>query len=96
MPARRKNLRLRGALLLSGLSGALLAVSFPSAGLWPAAWVALAPWLIALRLATTGGAILGSWLGGFVFYGILLYWLGLFGWSVWALACLVLSLTSLA
>jgi apolipoprotein N-acyltransferase len=88
-------MRLRGAILLCALSGGLLALSFPAAGLWFLAWVALVPWLVSLRLGSGWGAALGSLAGGFVFYGILLYWLGLFGWTVWALACLFLSLTLL-
>ncbi len=96
MPARGKTLNLRATLILCALSGALLAACFPALGLWPLAWIALVPWLVSLRLAGGGGALLGSWLGGFVFYGILLYWLGLFGWSVWALACAVLGISSLA
>ena len=99
MRPRKKTLRLRGAVLLCLLSGALLALCFPMAGrqspagLWPLAWVALVPWLIALRLSTGWGAALGSWAGGFAFYGMLLYWLWLFGWTVWAMACVALSLT---
>ncbi len=99
MRPRKKTLRLRGAVLLCLFSGALLALSFPTAGrqspagLWPLAWVALVPWLIALRLSTGWGAALGSWAGGFAFYGVLLYWLWLFGWTVWAMACVALSLT---
>jgi apolipoprotein N-acyltransferase len=95
LASRKSNLRLRGALLLCALSGALLAFAFPRPGWWPLAWVALVPWLIALRLGTGAGALLGSWLGGFVFFGVLLYWLGLFGLSVWALACLILGLVLL-
>ena len=95
MPPRRKALNLRAALILCALSGALLALCFPAPGLWPLALIALVPWLVALRLAGGGGALLGSWLGGFVFYGVLIYWLGLFGWTVWALACLLLSLSLL-
>ena len=59
-------------MILCALSGALLALCFPAPGLWPLAWVALVPWLVALRLAGGGGALLGSWLGGFVFYGVLI------------------------
>jgi apolipoprotein N-acyltransferase len=96
LASRKKNLHLRGALLLCALSGALLALCFPRPGWWPLAWVALVPWLVALRLGTGAAAILGSWLGGFVFFGVLVYWLDLFGLSVWAAACLVLSLPLLA
>jgi len=71
----------------------MLALSFPPAGLWPLAWVGLVPWLAVLRLSGPWAALAGSWLGGFVFFGALLYWLHLFGISVWFLACLLLSLT---
>ena len=40
--------------------------------------------------------MVGSWLGGFVFFGLLVYWLHLFGLSVWAAACAVLGLPLLA
>jgi apolipoprotein N-acyltransferase len=90
-----RKLRLRGALLLCGLSGALLALAFPRPGWWPLAWVALVPWLAALRLGSGWGALLGSWLGGFAFFGVLCYWLGLFGVSVWFLACAILGLALL-
>jgi len=85
-------LRLRGALILCGLSGALLALAFPRPGWWPLAWVGLVPWLVAVRLGSGWGALLGSWLGGFVFFGVLCYWLALFGVSVWFFACLVLAI----
>ncbi len=62
-------------------------------GLWQLAWFGLVPWLVALRLAGRWGSVLGSWLAGFVFFGIVLYWLWLFGWTVWALACFLLALT---
>ena len=89
----RRTLSLRGALALCALSGALLALCFPPVGLWPLAWVALVPWLAALWLAGRWGALLGSWVGGFLFFGCLLYWLNLFGASVWFLACFVLSVS---
>ena len=91
MSSRAKSIRLRGALLLCGLSGALLALAFPRPGWWPLAWVALAPWFVAVRLGSGWGAVLGSWLGGFAFFGVLCYWLGLFGVSVWFLACAILG-----
>ncbi len=92
MSRRARNLRFRGVLLLCVLSGALLALSFPRPGWWPLAWVVLVPWLVALRLGNGWGAILGSWLGGFTFFGILVYWLGLFGLSVWCITCIMLAL----
>lgn len=96
LPARGKTLHTAASLALSVLSGVLLALCFPRIGFWPLAWVGLVPWLVALRVASGRAAVLGSWLAGLAFFGILLYWLGLFGWTVWALACLALGLTYLA
>ncbi|MBN1457936.1 MAG: apolipoprotein N-acyltransferase [Armatimonadetes bacterium] len=92
MRSRKRTLTTRGSLGLCALSGGLLAASFPAPALWPLAWVALVPWLVALRLSPRWTAAAGSWLVGFIFFGALLYWLGLFGWTVWALACFILSL----
>lgn len=92
MAAHRRSLSLRWVLVLCVFSGLLLSLAFPPAGWWFLAWIALIPWLTALRLARGGAALLGSWLGGFVFFGALCYWLGLFGISVWLLACLLLGL----
>jgi apolipoprotein N-acyltransferase len=88
----RTTLSLRATIILCALSGLLLSLCFPPAGLWFLAWVALVPWLIALRLARGGAAFLGSWIGGFVFLGALCYWLYLFGVSVLVLAALALGL----
>jgi apolipoprotein N-acyltransferase len=96
LASRKNNLRLRGALLLCGVSGALLALCFPAPGWWPLAWIALVPWFVVLRRGPVGGALLGSWFGGFVFFGLLVYWLALFGLSVWFLACLMLGIALLA
>jgi len=87
-----KSLSLCGAVGLCALSGALLALCFPPAGLWFLAWVALVPWLVALRAGSRWGAAIGSWVGGFAFFGVLLYWLSLFGVSLWALGCVMLAL----
>ncbi len=86
-----RSLSLRGTLALCALSGLLLSLSFPPVGLWPLAWVALVPWLAALRGSTRLGAFLGSLVGGAVFFGFLLSWLRLFGVSVWGMAVLLLS-----
>ena len=89
---RTKPLSLYGAVGLCALSGVLLALCFPPAGLWFLAWVALVPWLVALRTGSRWGAAVGSWVGGFAFLGVLLYWLALFGLSLWALGSVALAL----
>jgi apolipoprotein N-acyltransferase len=92
-PASRpgRSLSLRGTLVLCVLSGLLLSLAFPPAGLWPLAWVALVPWIAALRTGSRFGAFLGSWLGGMAFFGALLYWLHLFGISVWLVVTILLG-----
>jgi apolipoprotein N-acyltransferase len=70
----------------------LLSLCFPPAGLWFLAWVALVPWITALRLGRGWAASLGSWVGGFVFFCSLCYWLYLFGISVLVLAGALLGL----
>src|SRR5262245_40425505 len=64
-------MRLRTALGLTTLSGALYGLAFPPIGWWPLAWVALVPFLIAVRRGSprrAGG--LGLWLGIVASYGV--------------------------
>jgi len=90
-------LSLRGTVFLCALSGVALSLCFPPAGLWFLAWVALVPWLVAARTSRGWGAtLLGSCVGGVVFFGALLYWLYLFGISVWFLASLFFGVPLLA
>ena len=69
----------------------MLFLCFPPAGWWPLAWVALVPWLVSARMSSRLGTALGSWLGGVVFFGALLYWLYLFGVSVWVMVAVLLG-----
>jgi apolipoprotein N-acyltransferase len=73
------------ALTACAASGLLLALAYPRAGLWPLAWVALAPWLAVVFAAPTPIAIIGSWLAGFAFLAALMYWVAIFGYLPWAL-----------
>jgi len=93
--ARRRagGLSTRSGILLCIISGILLSLCFPPAGLWPLAWVALVPWIVSLRLGSTFAAVAGSWLGGAAFFALLLYWLNLFGMSVWWLVAGIEALT---
>ena len=88
VPKRTTRLSLLGVLVFCGLSGLLLSLSFPPAGLWPVVWVALVPWIVAVRSGSRFSTFAGSWLAGFVFFAALLYWLHLFGLSVWLIAAL--------
>ena len=57
-------------------TGILLFLSFPGAvGLWPAAWVALVPLLVAVRNVRSAAAARLGLLAGMVHYLSLLYWI---------------------
>ncbi|HWN69258.1 MAG TPA: apolipoprotein N-acyltransferase, partial [Haliangium sp.] len=74
-------------LALSALSGALAALAFPAPGIWILAFVAWAPFLVAVgRGGVAAGAACGA-AGGFTFFAILLRFLApitLAGWLVLA------------
>ncbi len=84
---------------LSILSGVLLALAFPKWGLYPVAWVALAPILIRTRQSTPKQAFGHFLLAGWVFNSLLLYWLAtnLYwagGWAFWGYQalCVIMAL----
>lgn len=56
------------------LSAVLFRLSHPVPGWFPLAWVALAPWLIVLRVASGSQALLGSALVGLIGAGTCLSW----------------------
>lgn len=58
------------------LSVVLLALCFPPLSLWPVAFVALVPWLWALRGTTERGALWVSLVFGFLHFLTMFYWLG--------------------
>jgi len=54
----------------------LLSASFTPVDLWPLAYVALVPWLLALNGGTSRREeLLAAWLGGLLFWAVNLYWL---------------------
>jgi len=57
----------------------------PKPAIWLCAWVGLVPLLIALRGATIKQAALCGLVTGLVYYGIILYWITLFGYLPWIL-----------
>jgi len=61
-------------LLLAAASGVLLGLAFPKAGLWPLAWVGLAPLLLSLRGAGPRRGLLLGYVAGAVQSGIVFYW----------------------
>jgi len=71
------------ALLVSVGSGLATSLAFPPAGMWPIAFVTLAPWLWLLRGSRPArGALLG-FVFGLAFFGATLYWIFLFGTLAW-------------
>ncbi|MFQ5352504.1 MAG: apolipoprotein N-acyltransferase [Candidatus Binatia bacterium] len=56
-------------------SGLLLVASFPTAGLWPLAWIGLVPLLVSVRGRPSAGAFARGWVTGLVFYLGALYWI---------------------
>ncbi len=70
-------------LFLAILSGLLLAASMPRPGLWPLAWVGLAPMLAAIRGLRTRDAVAIGAVTGFVYFAVILFWVSLFGYLPW-------------
>jgi len=62
-------------MLAAILSGILTALAFPKAGISVLAWVSLIPLFLALSGKRRRSGFLAGSLAGFVFYGILLYWI---------------------
>jgi apolipoprotein N-acyltransferase len=84
--------------LLAILSGLLIALSFPTAGLSFLAWVSLIPLLIALEGASPRTAFRIGFSCGFTAYILLLYWVTIvitqYGHLPWAVAILLLLMVS--
>jgi apolipoprotein N-acyltransferase len=72
--ASRGRLPILPAVLAAILGGVLLVVSFPSAGIWPAAFPGIALTLVALRGRSVGGSILVGLAGGLTFFFLLIEW----------------------
>ncbi len=71
----RFSLPFKGAAALSVLSGVLYFLAFPGIDLWPLAFVALVPLILALRGQTPRRALLFGWLSGFTMTMLGFYWL---------------------
>ena len=84
--------------LLATLSGVGLYLSFPPLGLWPLAFVALAPLLVALDRAPRRAAFWIGTLAGALFYALNLSWMthamAVYGGLSWGLSFLLLLLLS--
>ena len=75
--------------LLSIISGVVLASAFPRPGIYVLAWVGLVPLFIALRKATLIQSIIYGLITGLTFFGIILFWISLFGYLPWILVSIV-------
>ncbi len=82
--------------LLSILSGALLAFSFPSPGISPLAWVAFVPLLLACARKSPGEAFRLGFISGLAAYAGILYWITIvvttYGKLPWIVSIGVLSM----
>lgn len=91
----RSDLRRRPAALLAVLSGVLLWAACPPLGIWPLAWVALAPLIAAVLCAPSARRAAGlGYLFAWVYLGAVWYWIGItivawtgsaIGWIAWFL-----------
>ncbi|MGZ8612335.1 MAG: apolipoprotein N-acyltransferase [Actinomycetota bacterium] len=72
-------LRLPVALLVAGLSGGALSLSLPPMGWWPLAFVAPIPLLWLVRGSRPRRGALVGFVFGVSYFGVLLYWILLFG-----------------
>jgi apolipoprotein N-acyltransferase len=84
---------LPAALLISFAAGLVLSLAFPPAGLWPVAFVAIAPLLWLLERSGPGrGALLG-FVYGLGCYGATIYWIWRFGELAWISLSIVMAIS---
>lgn len=76
------------SIILSILAGLILAAAMPKPGIWAAAWFGLVPLLLALRGSRPRDAAVYGLITGCAYYGIILFWLTIFGYLPWALVVL--------
>ncbi len=63
------------SVILAALSGLLTALCFPKFNLFFLAWISLVPLLFALQMKSPSRSFRLGFVGGFVYYAILLYWI---------------------
>ncbi|MCE5198926.1 MAG: apolipoprotein N-acyltransferase [Armatimonadota bacterium] len=73
-------------LLLALVSGVLLALAMPRPGIWLMSWIGFAPLLVAIRGERPTRAAIYGLITGAVYFGIVLFWISLFGYLPWAAA----------
>jgi len=66
---------MRRSFFLASLTGLLLVLVFPLFSLWPASFIALIPLYYGIESLSIRRTFFVSWLGGFLFFAGLLYWI---------------------
>lgn len=85
--------RLPSSLLIALASGLALSTAFPPVGLWPVAFVALAPLIWLLWNARPRRGFLLGLAFGLAFYGATIYWIWRFGVVAWTALTLLCALS---
>jgi len=78
-------------LCLAIISGLVAALAMPAPGWWPLAWVGTAPLFVAMRDSRHRSAAWYGYVYGAAYFGVILFWLTIFGYLPWMLVALVAS-----
>ena len=81
------------ASLISFATGLVLSLAFPPAGLWPLAFVAIAPLLWLLERSGPGRGVLLGLVFGLGCYGATIYWIWRFGELAWVSLSVVMAVS---
>lgn len=87
----KKALR-KSPFMLALASGLLLAGAMPKPGIWALAWVSLVPLFVAMRGTRPKIAALYCFVTGLVYFGIVIFWISLFGYLPWIMLVILESL----
>jgi apolipoprotein N-acyltransferase len=75
-------------IILAVIAGVALVLSFAPFNVWPLTWIALAPLLVAYSGSNLRASLILTLITGVVFFGELMYWIGIFGKLPWILLAL--------
>lgn len=70
---------------LAAAAGGVMALALPKPGFWPASWLGLALLFVAVRNMRVRTAALMGLVTGAVYFGVILFWITLFGGLPWVL-----------
>jgi apolipoprotein N-acyltransferase len=82
------------ALVAAAVGGLVESLAFPPAGIWPLAFVGLAPLLWILRRSGPGLGLVSGLVFGFAFYGTTLIWIARFGAMAWTGLTVLMALST--